>query len=78
MFKLEKEFEKIVKMLPDFGFSLNIRNKIEKCIWSMFSNSKKTDKIVIRGGGFHTEKLLKVIRKKYSKDNLNILTFDLL
>lgn len=74
MFKLEREFEKTVGILPNFGFSLNIKNEIEKCIWSIFSSFKETDKIIIRGGGFHTEKLLKVIRKKYSKNILNIVS----
>ena len=40
MFKLEKEFEKIVKMLPDFGFSLNIRNKIKNEKENMFRYKK--------------------------------------
>lgn len=73
MFDLQKRFEEIVKELPDFGMSLKITKEIEKCIVDILSEISEKSRIIIRGGGIHTEELLKLIDKKSGKTGLNII-----
>lgn len=72
MYDLQQGFEKIVKGIPHFGISQKIEQDIEKCVWDAVSGLTKGNKVIIRGGGDHTEKLLEVIQRKYSREDFDI------
>lgn len=73
MFNLQEKYEKILKNIPDFGESFKIEKEIEKCILDGLDDLKKKSKIIIRGGGVHTEEFLKFIEQKYTKEELDII-----
>lgn len=73
MFDLQKRFDEIVNKLQDFGRSLKIEKEIENCITDILSEIDEKSRIIIRGGGIHTEQLLKMIDKKYRQEKLNII-----
>lgn len=72
MYDIQQEFEKIAKGIPQFGISQKIERDIENCVWDAVSDLTKGNKVIIRGGGDHTEKLLEVIWRKYSGKDFDI------
>lgn len=68
MMDLEKEYRDIICYTPLAGKTSEIENVINEKVWSMIEKISQNDSVVIRGGGIHTEQIMEVIRKKYTKE----------
>lgn len=73
MVDLRESYKKIISKTKINGKTSNIELKINSVIWSVIENLNKSDKVIIRGAGVHTEQLFNIIKQKYTLGEIPII-----
>lgn len=73
MFDFRKEYIKIINKTMVKGKSSELEDKINQVIWNLISSLPEHSKVIIRGGGTHTEQIFTVIRKKFSYEEFSVV-----
>jgi len=73
MFDIEKEYKKILQKTPIKGKSSALIYKIQECVNSTLSSISKMSKVVIRGGGKHTQNILSLIEDRIDNKIIAII-----
>lgn len=73
MFDFRKEYKKILDKTIVKGKSSGLENRINQIIWNLISSLPEHSKVIIRGGGVHTEQLFTVIRQKFSYKEFSVV-----
>lgn len=73
MFDFRKEYIEIINKTVVKGKSSELEEKINQVIWNLIFSLPEHSKVIIRGGGVHTEQLFTVIRQKFSYKEFSVV-----